>query len=116
MLKLQNENGVIVVDENVIANIVSAEARNCFGIAGMTSKNVKEEIWSLFRQTDNDRGVEVRCENNEIMIDLHIMVSYGVNIPAITDSIVHKITYTVEEATGFPVCGVNVFVDSVNTK
>ena len=44
------------------------------------------------------------------------MVSYGINIPAITDSIVHKISYNVEDATGFPVKKVNVFVDRVNTK
>lgn len=41
------------------------------------------------------------------------MVTYGINIPAITESIVHKIAYSVETATGFKVRDVKVFVDSV---
>ena len=82
----------------------------------MTAKNMTEELWSLFRKDSQDKGIPVTCEDNEIDIDLHIMVTYGINIPAITDSIVHKVAYTVEDTTGFKVNGINVYVDSINTK
>ena len=50
-----------------------------------------------------------------LVIDLHIVVTYGVNIAAITKSIVHKVRYVVEDVTGFGVKKVNVYVDSLKT-
>ena len=114
MLKIENANGNIAVDENVIINIVANVARDCFGIVEMESKNASEEFWSLFKKNPYDKGIYVTFEENEILIDLHIMVSYGINIPAITESIVHKVQYTVEQITGFAVKTINVFVDSIS--
>ena len=39
---------------------------------------------------------------------------YGLNISAISNSIVHKVKYTVEEATGISVAKVLVHVDRMN--
>lgn len=116
MLQIENKNGLISVDENVIINIVADVAKDCFGIVEMESKNASEEFWSLFKKNPHDKGIYVTFEDNEILIDLHIMVSYGINIPAITESIVHKVNYTVEQITGFTVKQTNVFVDSVSTR
>lgn len=116
MLKIENKNGLITVDENVIINIVANVAKDCFGIVEMESKNASEEFWSLFKKNSYDKGIYVTFEENRILIDLHIMVSYGINIPAITESIVHKVTYTVEQITGFTVKSINVFVDSVSVR
>ena len=44
---------------------------------------------------------------------MHIVISYGLNISAIVQSIVNKVRYTVEESTGLEVKKVNVFVDSM---
>ncbi len=112
MLKVENSTGIIVVDEAVIYNIVSSAATKCFGVAGMTAKNASEEFWNLFKK-NLDKGIHVSCANNEIEIEVHIMVTYGINIPAITDSIIHKIVYNVEDTTGFKVKNVKLFVDSV---
>ena len=116
MLKLKNDRGNIVIDDNVIAGIASIVASNCFGIAEMAAKNVSEQIWAFLKKDRKDKGVHVYNENNRVCIDIHIAVIYGVNIPAITESIAHKITYSVSEYIGFPVEQVNVFVDSVITK
>jgi len=45
-----------------------------------------------------------------LIIELHISVSYGVNISAIVESIVNKVRYTVEEATDLKVSKVNVYI------
>lgn len=116
MLVKNNELGTVTVAEEVIYGITSAVASDCFGIAGMESKNATEEFCSLFCRDSGDRGIDIRCDEEGIEIDLHIMVIYGINIPAIVDSIVHKVSYTVEDLSGFKVRSVNIFVDKVNTK
>ena len=63
-----------------------------------------------------DKGVRVRAVDNKLVIDLHIVVSFGVNISAIVKSIVNKVKYTVEDATGLEVIAVNVYVDSMTAQ
>ena len=55
----------------------------------------------------------IRGKNGKLVIDLHIQVTYGINISAIVTSIVHKITYTVEDVTGIGVAAVNVYVEGM---
>ncbi len=62
-----------------------------------------------------DKGVRVRNTTGGLVIDLHIVVVYGMNIAAIVKSIVNKVRYTVKQATSFDVAKVNVFVDSMKT-
>ena len=70
------------------------------------------EIYSE-KDEAQDKGVKVRTVAGGLVIDLHIAVTYGVNISAIVKSIVNKVRYTVEEATGLQVAKVNVFVDDM---
>lgn len=57
--------------------------------------------------------MNVRSNGTDLTIDLHIFVTYGVNISAIVDSIVNKVRYTVEQATDLAVKKINVFVDGI---
>ena len=46
-------------------------------------------------------------------MDIHIAVTYGINISAIVQSIIHNVRYKVEDCTGFKVARVNVYVDEM---
>ena len=52
-------------------------------------------------------------EDNKITIDLHIIVSYGVNIPSVCDNLLENVKYRVEEFTGLKVLKINIFVEGV---
>ena len=106
MIKLENPNGYIEVTNNYFANLVGRAAQSCFGVTGMVkNKSAKDNL---------DQGVTVRSVNDDLIIELHISVSYGVNISAIVESIVNKVRYTVEEATDLKVSKVNVYIDALN--
>lgn len=117
MIKTENHNGYIEITNEYFASLVGRAASSCFGVAGMANSNPVQSIRSMIRQKRNqdnsDQGVTVRNENGGLIIDLHIAVSYGVNIAAIVDSIINKVSYTVESATDFKVKHVNVFVDEM---
>ena len=55
------------------------------------------------RKNYPDKGVGVRADGGDLIIDLHIIVTYGVNIGTIVDSITNKVRYTVEQSTGLGV-------------
>ena len=51
--------------------------------------------------------------NGKLVVDLHIAVTYGLNIATIVRSIVGRVRYVAEKATGLEVAKVNVFVDQM---
>ena len=78
----------------------------------------------LFRSTDRVRcavrgvddsakGVRVTQEEGRLVIELHIAVSYGLNISTAARAISHRVKDEVEQATGLKVARVVVSVDDV---
>lgn len=118
MIKVENSNGYIEITNNYFANLVGNAAQSCFGVTGMVNSNtyqtIKNAIKNKMSGDNTDQGVMVKSVNGELLIDLHISVSYGVNISAIVESIVNKVRYTVEEATDLKVSKVNVYIDALS--
>lgn len=112
-IKTENENGVIVLSDNVIARVAGIAASNCYGVVGMAYKNATDSIASLLKWDSITKGIKVSTDEEKIIVDLHIIVEYGVNINAICESIVEQVKYAVEDATGFKVGNINVNVDGV---
>ena len=115
MIKMENHLGTIEISQEYFANLVGHAASECFGVAGMVISTASQGLRSVvFRKETQDKGVKVKIFGDKLVVDLHIMVTYGVNIAAIVKSIVHKVRYTVEEATGLEVAKVNVYVDGMH--
>ena len=87
---------------------------SCYGVVGMVRNGPRQGLRSvLSRRAHLDDGVRVRNEGERLVVDIHIEVMFGMNISAIAKSIVNKVRYSVEEATGLTVKKVNVFVDGI---
>lgn len=118
MIKYENPNGYIEITNNYFSHLVGNAAQSCFGVTRMVNQNPYQSIKSVIKtkaDLDNsNQGVSVKSINGALVVDLHIAVSYGVNINAISDSITNKVRYTVESATGLKVSAVNVHIDGLN--
>ncbi len=115
MLDIKNHNGQITISQTVFANIVGNVINNCYGVVGMASKNAAEGIVSLLKKDNYEKGVKVITDGDNLVIDVHIIVSYGINLPAISRSIAKEVKYIVEKMTGFKVKCVNVCIDAMKT-
>jgi len=114
MITIENHLGTIEISQAYFSYLVGLAASSCYGVAGMTKSGTKQGLRSMFsRRSFADEGVRVQSENGKLIIDLHIAVIYGMNIAAIARSIVNKVRYTVEDATGLTVKKVNVYVDEM---
>ena len=113
MLDIKNHNGTITLSQSVFAHIVGNVVNNCYGVVGMASKNTAEGIVSLLKKENYEKGVLVTADGDDLNIDVHIIVSYGVNLPAISRSIAKEVKYIVEKMTGFKVKKVNVYIDAM---
>ena len=111
MIRMENHLGTITVSNSYFANLIGHVVSQCFGVSGLINTTPSQGFRSLISGKDvGDKGVKVRSIGAEIVIDLHITVTYGVNIAVIVKSIIHKVTYAVEDACGLAVSKVNVFI------
>jgi uncharacterized alkaline shock family protein YloU len=114
MVRHNIEKGSVNVSAGVYVDIAGAAASNCFGVKGMAARSVSDGLYHLLRKESMGKGVRVEFhEDGSISIDLHIIVDQGVNLPAVTKSIISEVRYVVTNTTGTKVRTVNVFVDSV---
>lgn len=112
--KITNNLGDILIDEKVIAKYAGTTAVECFGIVGMAVVSVADGLVKLLKKESLTKGIDVFIsETNEITIDFHVIVSYGVNIASVSDNLVSNVKYKVEEFTGLKIAKINVFVEGV---
>lgn len=110
---LSNENGEIIIENEVIAQYAGHAALGCFGIVGMATISVRDGIAKLLKGDSVSKGVNVTIDNNNLSIDFHIIVAYGVSISAVCDNLISTVKYSVEEMIGMKVKGINIFVEGV---
>ncbi|MCL2106624.1 MAG: Asp23/Gls24 family envelope stress response protein [Oscillospiraceae bacterium] len=114
MIRMENHLGLIEVSQDYFNEIIGNAVTSCYGVSGMANTNARQGLRSVLRKRQYvDQGVRVYKDGGGLMVDLHILVTYGLNISAIVRSIVNKVRYTVEDATGLEVRKVNVFVDGM---
>ncbi len=110
---IDSEYGQVTIANDVVASIAGAVATKSYGVVGMAAKNRKDGLVSLLKFDNMSKGVKVTAEDGGIVITMHIMVEYGVNIKAICDSIIHNVEYKIEKNVGLKVKKVEVIVESV---
>lgn len=117
MIRIENHLGTIEISQEYFSYLVGQAASACYGVAGMVKNGPKQGLRSMLsRRSYADEGIRVRSEGDKLVVDLHISVMYGMNISAIAKSIVNKVRYTVEEATGLDVKRVNVYIDGMKSE
>lgn len=113
-MKLQSEKGEIRISSEVFTNITGAAATNCYGVKGMAIRSKTDGLVHLLRRESMSKGVKVTYnEDSTVSIELHIIVDNGVNLMAVSRSIMNEVRYNVSRITGVEVKNVDVYVDSM---
>lgn len=117
MIRIEKHLGTVEISPDCFRNLIGNAVSDCFGVTAMVKTGARQGIRSIFSKKEYaDDGVVVRSEGGKLVVDLHISVVHGMNIPAIAKSIVNKVRFTVEEATGLKVKKVNIFIDNMKAE
>ena len=112
--EIRTELGKIFIDEDVISMVAGHAALDCYGLVGMASrKQVKDSITELLGRENLSRGVQVRMQEDQVIVDMYIIVSYGTRISEVAHNVMDKVKYTLENYLGLVVDQVNVVVQGV---
>ena len=113
-MKLQTEKGEISISSEVFTHIAGAAATNCYGVKGMAVRSKTDGLVHLLRRESMSKGVKVSFHDDAtVSVELHIIVDNGVNLMAVSRSIMSEVRYNVSRLAGVEVRSVDVCVDSM---
>ncbi len=114
MVNIINDRGRISITSEVFTNLAGDAATSCFGVKGMAGRSKEGGPLQLLRRESMSKGVDVRFnDDGSISLELHIGVDHGVNISAVSNSIMNEVSYKLSKSTGVPVKNVDVYVDTI---
>ncbi len=114
MIAYETMYGKIEISEAYLSKLIGQEVTSCFGVVGMVPGNNRQRFSKLLsRKNQADLGILVTGNIENVTVELHITVVYGMNINAIASSITEKVKYVVLERTGIHVNRVIVRIDDM---
>lgn len=114
MIAYETRLGKIDISEAYLSKLIGHEVTSCFGVVGMVASGHKQKLLGKIHKNEPlDTGIRVSGNSEGINVELHIIVTYGMNINAIAASITEKVKYSVKEATGITVNKVMVKIDGI---
>lgn len=110
------ENGCVMISEEVIATIAQNALSEIQGFAGLSTKSGADVV-DLVGRKGFGKGIKVSVtDDNKIIIDCNILIAYGSNVMNVAKAIQRCIANAVESTTGNKVDGVNVNVSGIIRK
>ncbi len=106
--------GNITVTEEAIASLTGEIVAECYGVVGMASRKLlKDGLAQILGKENYAKGVSVSRTDAGLVIDVYIIVSFGVRISEVTAETQKKVKYILEKTLAEEVAAVNIYVQGV---
>jgi len=104
------------VSDDALASILGLAAHEVPGVVGMAPANIGEGLRRVLGLSQVDEGVVIEHPHGEQRadVDIHVVVAYGVNIPAVADSVRERVKYAANRYAGIALDDIRVHVDGVS--
>jgi uncharacterized alkaline shock family protein YloU len=106
----------VEVSDEALATLIGLAAHEVPGVVGMAPANLRDGFKRILGHAQADAGVEVERPEDpkQALVILHVVVAYGVNIPAVAESIRERVKYAAHNYGGVEVEAVRVVVAGVS--
>ena len=104
--------GAVQIHNNVISTIARLAALKVPGVVEMSGTFV-DGLAGMIGKKSVDRGIHVEVEENAVVLELHVVLEFGVRIPQVAWQIQNEVRQAVEHMTGKSVKSVNVIVQTL---
>lgn len=112
----ENGNGEIIIEDQVIVEYVSDEVLKFDGVSRLVGGITESFSKNILGREPSAQGIKVVRDGNDITINIHLIVFYGINIPQVSFDIQNSVKEVVEAYTGLTVTAVNIGVEGIDKK
>ncbi len=112
-ISYRDENGSINISEDVICSVVRTAAAEVPGVSSL-STTAGADLAEMIGIKSLPKGVKVRFEDNRVITDTIITVSYGSNVVSVAKDVQSAVMNVIQSTTGFDNAEVNVHVSGIS--
>ena len=112
MIEEKEANGQIQISDEVISIIAGTAAAETEGVS-LPSSSPVSSVKGFFGKKNQSKGVKVTVEENTALIEIEVVVKFGINIKNACEEVQQKVKNAVETMTGLTVSGVNINVTAI---
>lgn len=111
MLNVSGDTGLgkVEIAPEVIEVITGIAASEVEGISSMRG-SFASDVVERFGRKSHSKGVKVELTNHEIIIDLYVVIDFGISIPKVAEELQTNIRQTLKNMLALEVSEVNVHV------
>lgn len=114
MFKIKTtELGDITVAKEVVETIAGLASIDSYGLVGMVAQDIQSGLSSILGLESIRKGVQVRSSEEGLIVDVYIIVGYGIKIREVAANVMQKVMYVLGKDAGLSVAAVNVNVKGV---
>lgn len=112
-MEQHTELGEMSVHDEVLRTIAGVAASESYGVVGMASRRVSDGIAVLLHRDHLARGVKIHEDGDGYVVDLYVIVGYGVKIAEVGKAVARNVGQALRQAVGTPPKRVVVHVEGV---
>ena len=106
----QQEQGAVLISEDVIATIISNAVSEVEGIVGLNTKP-GADIADAIGKKNWGKGIKITIgQDSELSIDCNVNIGYGQSVVNVAKSVQDAVTAALESTAGVKVSAINVNV------
>lgn len=106
--------GQIKIADEVIAIIAGIAATEVDGIAGMSGNHSGDIVAEVLGRKNLSKGVKITVGQKEVIIDLNVVIEFGVKIPKVALEVQKRVQSAVETMTGLTVTEINLNITGIH--
>ena len=106
--------GKIEVLPNAIHSIAVQAISECYGVVGIAAPRLHNGQAVLLGPGRSNQGVQVHIVDDRIMLEVYVVLEYGLRISEIAHNIMSGVKFAIEKMLGVPVAQVNVNVQGLS--
>src|SRR5579863_1653430 len=106
--------GKIEILPNAIHTIAINAISECYGVVGIAAPRLRNGQAVLLRAEHSNQGVRVRMGNDQIIIEVYVVLEYGLRISEIAHNVMSSVKFSIEKMLGVPVTQVNVNIQGLS--
>lgn len=106
----EQENGNVLISEDVIATIVANAVSEVDGVVGLSVKP-GADIADMIGKKNWGKGMKITIgENDELSVDCNVNIGYGQSVVAVAKAVQDAVTAALVSTAGITVAAVNINV------
>ena len=105
--------GEVQIADEVVAIIAGLAATEVDGVDSMAG-NITNELLGKLGMKNLSKGVKVDVTEDHVSVDLSLNLTYGYNIPEVSEAVQDRVKSAIENMTGLSVLDINIKIAGVN--